>query len=108
MQAGKLNQKIEIQKQVEDRTDSGAVEKTWITHATVWASVEPLAAREYIAAQTIQSEINTRIRIRYHTGITPKMRVKHRAEFYDIEQVKNLGYRDRQIEMLCVARGDTE
>lgn len=38
---------------------------TWVTLHSVWAAVEPLSGREYIISQSAQSEVTTRIRMRY-------------------------------------------
>ena len=43
--------------------------------------------REFIAAQAAQAGITARMTIRYVAGITPKMRVVHGADIYNIEAV---------------------
>jgi len=37
----------------------------WSTVATVWAAVEPINGREYLAAQQLNAETKVRIRLRY-------------------------------------------
>ncbi len=68
-------------------SETGAVNKTWLDVATVWAEVSPLSAREFIAAQASQGEITTRITIRFRTGITRKHRILFRGGIYNIEGV---------------------
>lgn len=51
----------------------------------VWAEVSPLRGREFFAAAQAQSEITTRFRIRYRTGIDETMRITWRGVFYDIK-----------------------
>lgn len=57
--------------------------------ATVWekvpASVEPLSARDLIAAQAGQSEASGRMVIRYRPGVLPTMRILHRGDVYNIQ-----------------------
>ncbi len=87
MQAGKLRHRIDFQKAgaVQDPI-SGEMLSGW---ATVWekvpASVTPLSARDFIAAQAAQSEASARIVIRYRSGVLPTMRIIYRGEVYDIK-----------------------
>ena len=60
---------------------------TWATVATVWAAVEPLSAREFIAAQAVQSNVSVRITMRYRPGITSAMRLLHDGKVYNITGV---------------------
>lgn len=90
MDAGKLRHRIQIQTYTEKQdTTTGAMTKTWSTFATVWASIEPLSAKEFIAARVEQSKIALRIVIRYLGGVEPKMRAYHEAKdkYYSIEGV---------------------
>jgi SPP1 family predicted phage head-tail adaptor len=88
MEAGRLLHRVTIQNRVETQDPmTGAIAVTWADVATVWAAVEPLSAREFIAAQATQSQISARITIRYRAGITPKMRAVHGATVYDIAGV---------------------
>ncbi len=51
----------------------------------VAASVEPLSARDLIAAQAGQSEVSGRMVIRYRAGVLPTMRILHRGDVYNIQ-----------------------
>jgi SPP1 family predicted phage head-tail adaptor len=51
----------------------------------VAASVEPLSARDLIAAQAGQSEASGRMVIRYRAGVLPAMRILHRGDVYNIQ-----------------------
>lgn len=53
----------------------------------VSAAIEPLSGRDLIAAQAAQSEVSTRVTIRYRPGIVPTMRVRHRSTTYDIKAI---------------------
>ena len=55
MDPGKLRHRITIQrKQQTQNPQTGALLTAWVTEATVWAAVEPLSAREFIAAQAVR------------------------------------------------------
>jgi len=75
--AGKLRHRIAIQEYRYASQDlvTGEERRDWTTVHECWASVEPLSAREFIAAQTTQSKITTRITIRYMDGIDASMRI---------------------------------
>ena len=97
MEAGKLRHRIEIQDYTETQDlVTGAVTKTWGTIATVWASIEPLSVKEFIAAQSEQSKVSLRVTIRYRSDMQPNMRLYHTAtgRTFEIEGVladKNSG-----------------
>lgn len=101
MRAGRLRHLVIIQEPTETNDTQGQAVKTWGTFATVHAAVEPLTGREYFAAQQINAETSTKITIRYLAGITQKMRVSYDSRLYNIEGMKNIGERDRQIELMC-------
>ncbi|MGX1087425.1 phage head closure protein [Pseudomonas sp. AP3_22 TE3818] len=77
MQAGKLKHRVQIQHKVtaQDQQTGEQLTEQWVEFARVWASVEDLSARDFIAAQAGQSEAKSRVVIRYREGITPAMRV---------------------------------
>lgn len=87
MRAGSLRHRITFQAQalVQD-LETGEMLEGW---APVWervpASVEPLSARDLIAAQAGQSEASGRMVIRYRAGVLPTMRIIHRGDVYNIQ-----------------------
>lgn len=86
MEAGKLRHRVTIQKlTTSQNVTTGAVTESWSELVKVWAAVEPLSVREFIAASTTQSQISARIIIRYRDDILPNMRVVHGSRTYNIE-----------------------
>ena len=87
MRAGALRHRITFQKSgmVQD-PETGEMLLGW---ETIWekvpASVEPLSARDLIAAQAGQSEASGRMVIRYRAGVLPTMRILHRGDVYNIQ-----------------------
>lgn len=88
MQAGRLRHRIDIQelKPVRDPVTLEFGEPEWVTR---WekcpARVEPLSARDLVAAQAAQSEATARMVIRYRPGVLSTMRIVYRGEVYSIE-----------------------
>ena len=103
MQAGKLRHRVEIQDYTETQdTTTGAMTKTWVTVAEVWASIEPLSAKEFMAAQSEQSKIVLRVTIRYRDDIQPNMRLYHAATGRTLEIRGVLPDKDSGLEYITL------
>lgn len=93
MQAGKLRNRIQLQQQIQgqDPKTGAAVVLVWqdwpAPGKKLFASIEPLSARDFIAAQALQSQVTARIVIRYRAGVLPTMRALHRGKVYTIHGV---------------------
>jgi SPP1 family predicted phage head-tail adaptor len=66
---------------------SGDVIPSWVDVGKVWAGIEPLSAREFIAAAAGQTEVTSRVVIRYRQGITSAMRIIQGHKVYNIQGV---------------------
>lgn len=63
--AGKLRHRVSLQMPITAQDPvTGEQTQTWAEVAEVWAAIEPLSAREFLAAQAQQSKITARIVIR--------------------------------------------
>ena len=88
MNAGQLRHRVTIESRQETQDqNTGEITSTWRKFVDVWASVEPLSAREFIAAQATQSQVSARIVIRFLDGVTAKMRIRHGSTVYNIAGV---------------------
>ena len=105
MMSGRLRHKLDIQQLVAgspDQTPEGEPDESWTVFLNdIWAAVEPLSGRELFAAQEHHSEIQVRIRVRYRTGITAKMRAVFESRNYNILAVIDREERHRELELLC-------
>ena len=71
-----------------DPQADGARTESWVpAFEYLSAAIEPLSGRDLIAAQAVQSEVTTRVRLRYRPGVTSAMRLRHRETIYDIKAV---------------------
>ena len=85
MRAGDLRHPVVIQHQTTQQDPAtGEVVTAWVEFARVWAAVDPLSARDLIAAQASQTQASGRITIRYRKGVLPTMRILHRDKVYSI------------------------
>lgn len=101
MRAGQLRHRVTIQRPTED-INGGAT--TWSDVETVWASIAPIAGREYFAAQQVQSDVTHRVRMRYGPTVTTKDRLTFGVRHFDIRTVLNRDERNRELELLCIER----
>lgn len=93
IRAGALRHRLVVEHVTEARDTLGQAIETWSTFATVWGSLEPLGGRErFLAAQT-HAEATYRSRIRYLSGITPKMRISYSGKVYNITHIADDGRR---------------
>ena len=99
--AGSLKRKLTIEYKTQLADAYGSLVDTWGTHATWWASINPITGREYVSDGKVNSEVTTRIRGRYLNGVSPIMRVKYGTRIYSIVAVINIEERNREIELLC-------
>ncbi len=102
--ASDLNQRIRLDQRVKGVNSRGEVTYTWAPLITLWAQAIPLRGRDFFAAAQTQSEITTRFRIRYRTGIDETMRVVWKGVLYDIKAppMEVDGARE-WIDLLCKA-----
>lgn len=87
LSAGRLRDRVTIQTKSVTRDAYGAEVVTWATLATVWASVESLSGREYMAAQQVNAERVQRVVIRDRDDVMPHMRVTHRGRTMNIDAI---------------------
>jgi SPP1 family predicted phage head-tail adaptor len=101
--AGRLRHRVVIQYPVEIQDETnGAINVIWADLATVWAAIEPLSAREFIAAQSEVSKVTSKIIIRYRNDIDAKMRLYHFSKdmYYNIEGI--LADKDSGLEYITL------
>lgn len=87
MRIGALRHLVALQQRVDTIDGNGDTVTSWQPFAQVYAEIAPLSAREFVAAQSLQSSVSCRITIRYLAGVTATMRVVHGSTVYNIAGV---------------------
>lgn len=88
MRAGDLRHRVELQRPVFSQDPvTGEMTPAWVEVAKIYAAIESLSARDFLAAAAAQSKVSARIVIRYRAGIDPTMRIVYRDKIYNIEGV---------------------
>lgn len=100
VESGKFKHRVELQEPFYTQNpDTGAMTPVWVLVAYLWASIEPLSARDLIAAQAQQSKVIARITLRA-TDIRPNMRILHNGRIYSIEGI--LPDKDSGLEFITI------
>lgn len=107
MRAGRLRHRLTFQDKTVSRDGYGAEDITWTDSFTVWGSVEPLMAREYLDQRQQQAEVTHRVRIRYRSGVKPSMRIQfdldsRDAQYLEIESIIEPYVRGTEMQLMCV------
>lgn len=88
MRAGDLRHRVLLQRAEPGQDpESGAIVDRWVDVASVWAAIEYLSARDFIAAQAAQSQVVARIVIRFRSDVVDTMRILHGTKIYAIAGV---------------------
>lgn len=103
MKAGQLDQRVTVERLEQGQDEIGQPYSTWTPVVTLWAAVEPQAGREFVAAGAAQSQLTTKIRIRYRPGIQSDDRVIHNGKAMNIQSV--IDYRSQRRELVLMCRG---
>ncbi|HQW36785.1 MAG: phage head closure protein [Anaerolineae bacterium] len=109
MQAGKLNQRVEVLGKPAAQDQYGASTRQWQVIKTLWMTVEPLAGRAFLEGKQLETEITTQMTFRKQPSfeITTLMQVRHRGITYEIVSVTNTKSDLREMVMMCRAIGQT-
>lgn len=99
MRGGALRHQVTITQPTHANTN-GEIATTWGTVTVCWASLEPLKGREWIESGLENSEITSRMRMRYLSGIGPTMRVNFGARTFEIVSVVDVYERTRELEVM--------
>ncbi|HGN0250331.1 TPA: phage head closure protein [Proteus mirabilis] len=106
MKAGRMNQRVTIQRSKLKPDALSGNEVMWFDIATVWAEVKGIRGREYFSSQQTQSETTVRVWLRYFPDVTTADQLMfHYAgmdgKYWDIKSIvadKAKG----SMEMICV------
>lgn len=96
MNPGELRHKIKFQ--IQDLEQENEV---WNDVFSCWANVNPISGREYYQAETVNSDLTHRIRLRYRKGITPDMRILYKDRIFYIVSVINEYEKNYALQLMC-------
>ena len=104
MRAGRMRHVVCIQTPIEVPNEFGEPVKQWKEILKTWAGIEPLKGNEKFSAMQVQSEVDSRIVIRWSScadQITTKERVVFGKKIYDIKDILNIDERNQEIQIMA-------
>jgi SPP1 family predicted phage head-tail adaptor len=102
MRAGDLDKYVTIQCPTLSKNSFNEDIETWVDHANVWCSIEPVSGSEKWLQQQRMSEATYKIRMRYRIGIDERMRIKYKNRYLQFLAVLNL--KEDDIELVVPAK----
>lgn len=67
--------------------ETGELRREWTNVATVWASIAPLSAREFIQSGMSVNDVSARITLRWQSDFLPTDRIVHNGVVYQIKGI---------------------
>ncbi len=105
MRFGELRHRVALQAPTTTRESSGGFVKSFATNSTVWASINTLSGREYLALQQTQNVTTVKIVIRYHASIKVNWRVVDTGNSpqitYTIHHIEKHNLRKEMLTLWC-------
>ena len=98
--AGKLTKRIILQKSIMTQNTYGEEVPTWETISSVWAQIIELRGKEFWTSKQLNSEITSKLTIRYRTDVDTTVRIMYGSRiFYILSIIRddNTTY----LELMC-------
>lgn len=95
--SAKYFNKIIIQQVTQTDNNSGGWTGSWATFHEDYAKIRPFGMSERAQAATIDSKATHGISMRYHAGVTAKMRILFGTRIFEIEGVVNIEERGKEM-----------
>ena len=103
---GKLDRRLVLEEPVDTPDGAGGFTRTYQTAATLWAQVEPAAARGDVTADSLGATATHHIVIRSRSDITTRHRLRDGARNFRIVSVREQDSQGRFITIHAEERRD--
>lgn len=87
MEAGKLRERIVIERPREVRSTLGETTFRWEEVAEVWAAAWAYSGRDVMQAMQVNMVVSHKFIIRHRSDVTPECRVRWRGRLFEITYV---------------------
>lgn len=103
--AGKLRHRITFQRFDGQRDAYGdplkGEDAHWSDVASMWAAVNPVSGREFLAVEQSQSELTHKVSCRYRGGLDTAMRIISRERVFQIISIIDWEERHESLLIMC-------
>ncbi len=103
--AQELNTKVTLARYESYRDDDGILHEGWVDYGEVFAKIEPLVGREYLAAAQVQAEDNVKVTMRWNGDVQASDRLTMRGQHWDVVSVQNIRWHNRELLLYCKRLG---
>jgi len=94
LRSGLMDSLATVQTPTESANAIGEPVLAWSTFATRWIAVLPLSGNEQMTAMATEGSVTHRVRMRYTSGLKPKMRLTAEGRTFEISSVVERGRRE--------------
>lgn len=84
MGAGRKRYRVTLRKPTFAQNEFGEPVKTYVDGDTVWAAIEPISGREFIANAGVRTEYTVKITINYRRDVTADYQIVHGNTTYEL------------------------
>lgn len=101
--SGPLRYQVQLQSpvvQVDDASGEPVI-TDWLDEEKVWAAIESLTGREWLASAEWRAGVDTRIRIRWREDVTNQWRVVRGSKIWNIAAVLPKWEGMSEVHLLC-------
>ena len=103
MKAGKLRHQITLQRNHPEQSALGEPLPNWVDYAVnIAAEVAPLVGKEFYGAQQINTELTTRVRLRWRDGVKAGDRIAFKERLFLIATPPiNVNEKNHELVLMC-------
>jgi len=101
---GTMTERVQLKRRIPSHEDEGGEAAAYSPIATVWARVQPLAARQMFESDARGQTISHSVVLRFRTDLKPGDRISWRGGELDIEAANDLNGRRTYLACQCSAR----
>lgn len=99
--AGKLRNKISLEREVVTPDGFGGSSHVWVEIKTFRAYIKPVSGSERLHSQRLEASMSHKVFIRYNNDIMPTDRINYNGRFFQIRAVINIEERNKWLELVC-------
>jgi SPP1 family predicted phage head-tail adaptor len=99
--ASNLNKLVSIQHRTEQQEPDGQPREAWHERGKAWASIRPVAGREYYSQVGPRAEVTHEIILRHGITVKPQDRVEYYGRTFDVLSVFNVEELNRYLKLMA-------
>lgn len=99
--AGSYRHPCTFQQKSSTTNDYGEPIDQWDDVVTVKAGIYPVSGKDYVSAVETNSEITTKVHVRYVPGLSADMRIKFGSRTFTIIAIINFQEMNKELQIFC-------